>query len=109
MSVETGAVWGTGISRSLQTLGCHNRLACNPQARIGLHPAPKPSKMRVDPMERSAPKTRSLKNIRLPKICVAVQAATPAEMMSRAEAALKQSRFLEFRLDALAEPASGIS
>lgn len=47
--------------------------------------------------------------MRLPKICVAVQAATPAEMISRAEAALKQSHFLEFRLDALSEPASGIS
>ena len=38
------------------------------------------------------------------KICVAIQAATPAEMISRAEAALRESKFLEFRLDSLARP-----
>lgn len=43
---------------------------------------------------------------RLGKLCVAVQAASPREMMDRASAALRDSRFLEFRLDWLAKPAS---
>jgi 3-dehydroquinate dehydratase/shikimate dehydrogenase len=43
---------------------------------------------------------------RLGKICVAIQATTPAEMLSRATLALKDSKFLEFRLDSLANPAS---
>jgi 3-dehydroquinate dehydratase/shikimate dehydrogenase len=46
--------------------------------------------------------------LRVPKICIAIQASTPAEMFSRAGAALKDSRFLEFRLDSLAEPASAL-
>jgi len=44
--------------------------------------------------------------LRLPKICVAIQAGTPAEMVARAEAALKDAKFLEFRLDSLPEPAA---
>jgi 3-dehydroquinate dehydratase / shikimate dehydrogenase len=46
--------------------------------------------------------------LRIPKICVAIQAATPAEMFARAAMALKDSRFLEFRLDALASPSSAL-
>jgi 3-dehydroquinate dehydratase / shikimate dehydrogenase len=45
---------------------------------------------------------------RLGKLCVAVQAGSPAEMFDRAERALKDSRFFEFRLDSLAMPASAI-
>jgi 3-dehydroquinate dehydratase/shikimate dehydrogenase len=45
---------------------------------------------------------------RLPKICVAIQASTPSEMFSRAALALKDARFLEFRLDSLASPASAL-
>lgn len=44
--------------------------------------------------------------LRLGKVCVAVQAASPPEMFSRAEAALKDSHFLEFRLDSLPTPAA---
>jgi 3-dehydroquinate dehydratase/shikimate dehydrogenase len=43
------------------------------------------------------------------KICVAIQAASPAEMFAAAEAALKDSNFLEFRLDSLPKPAATIS
>ena len=42
--------------------------------------------------------------MRVDRICVAIQAATPAEMISRAEAALRESKFLEFRLDSLDRP-----
>jgi 3-dehydroquinate dehydratase/shikimate dehydrogenase len=46
--------------------------------------------------------------LRLPKLCVAVQGSTPAELFARADAALKDARFLEFRLDALTKPTSGL-
>lgn len=46
---------------------------------------------------------------RLPKICVAIQAATPAEMVARAESALLDTRFIEFRLDSLDRPAAALS
>ncbi len=46
--------------------------------------------------------------LRLAKLCVAVQGSTPEELFTRAEAALKDARFLEFRLDGLAKPASGL-
>jgi 3-dehydroquinate dehydratase/shikimate dehydrogenase len=39
---------------------------------------------------------------------VAVQADSPAEMLERAEAALANSKFLEFRLDALPKPAAAL-
>lgn len=44
--------------------------------------------------------------LRVGKLCVSIQAGSPAEMMERAEAALADSRFLEFRLDSLAKPAA---
>ncbi|HMD76101.1 MAG TPA: shikimate dehydrogenase [Terracidiphilus sp.] len=46
--------------------------------------------------------------LRLDKLCVAIQAGSAAEMMERAEAALKDSKFLEFRLDSLAKPAAAL-
>lgn len=42
------------------------------------------------------------------KLCVAIQAGSAAEMMERAEAALKDAKFLEFRLDSLARPGSAL-
>jgi len=44
--------------------------------------------------------------MRLGKLCVAIQAGSPTEMMERAEAALRDSKFLEFRLDWLPKPAA---
>jgi len=46
--------------------------------------------------------------LRLGKVCVAIQAGSPAELMDRAETALKDSKFLEFRLDSLPKPASAL-
>ncbi len=43
------------------------------------------------------------------KLCIAIQAATPAEMMERAAKALKQAKFLELRLDSLAQPGTVLS
>ena len=45
---------------------------------------------------------------RLGKLCVAIQGSTPAEMWERAAAAAEVSKFLEFRLDALAKPAAAL-
>jgi 3-dehydroquinate dehydratase/shikimate dehydrogenase len=44
--------------------------------------------------------------LHLAKLCVAIQAPTPAEMMKRAEMAVKDGKFLEFRLDFVPRPAT---
>ena len=46
--------------------------------------------------------------LRLTKLCVAVQGATPAELISRATAAIKDSYFIELRLDILPKPAAAL-
>ena len=43
---------------------------------------------------------------RLGKLCVAIQAATPAELWQRAASAAEETKFVEFRLDSLAKPAA---
>ncbi|MGD0891552.1 MAG: shikimate dehydrogenase [Terracidiphilus sp.] len=44
--------------------------------------------------------------LRLGKVCIAIQAGSPTELVERAESALKDSKFLEFRLDSLTKPAA---
>jgi len=46
--------------------------------------------------------------MRLSKLCVAIQGSVPGELFARAEAALKDSHFLELRLDSLAKPAAAL-
>jgi 3-dehydroquinate dehydratase/shikimate dehydrogenase len=46
--------------------------------------------------------------LRVGKLCVAIQGGSPAEMLERAEAVLRDSRFLEFRLDSLPKPAAAL-
>jgi 3-dehydroquinate dehydratase/shikimate dehydrogenase len=46
--------------------------------------------------------------LRVGKLCVAIQAGSPAELIERAQAALADSKFLEFRLDALPKPAAAL-
>jgi 3-dehydroquinate dehydratase/shikimate dehydrogenase len=46
--------------------------------------------------------------LRVGKVCVAIQAGSPAEMMERAEIALRDSKFLEFRLDSCPKPAAAL-
>ena len=46
--------------------------------------------------------------LRLGKLCVALQASSPAELMDAAEAASKHFKFLELRLDSLSKPASAL-
>src|SRR5579863_9919519 len=61
------------------------------------------------PVEPVAAPPTVLPRLRLPRLCVAVQGATPAELMASAEGVLKDARFLEFRLDLLTKPAAGIA
>jgi 3-dehydroquinate dehydratase/shikimate dehydrogenase len=46
--------------------------------------------------------------LRVGKVCVAVQGTSPAELLSRAESALSDVRFLELRFDSLAKPAPAL-
>jgi len=70
------------------------QLKIMPHAASSLAPLPAPAP--------AAPR------LRLPKLCVALQGATPAELLGRAEAALKDTRFFEFRLDLLTKPAAAL-
>ncbi|HET6843117.1 MAG TPA: shikimate dehydrogenase [Candidatus Angelobacter sp.] len=46
---------------------------------------------------------------RLPRVCVAIVAGTPAEMVEKADAIVRENTFLEFRLDYLPKPALALS
>lgn len=46
---------------------------------------------------------------RLPRICVAIVAESPAEMVEKADAIVRENTFLEFRLDYLPKPALALS
>jgi 3-dehydroquinate dehydratase/shikimate dehydrogenase len=46
--------------------------------------------------------------LRLGKLCVAIQAGSPQELIDRAEAALKDTKFLEFRLDSFPKPSAAL-
>lgn len=59
----------------------------------------------ISPSSPPAPPIPRLRLGEMNKLCVAIQAGTPAELIERAEAALADSRFLEFRLDSLPKPA----
>src|SRR3984885_14749474 len=43
--------------------------------------------------------------LRLPRVCVAITAADPAELVEKAEALIRDNSFLEFRLDYISKPA----
>ncbi|HEU4415893.1 MAG TPA: shikimate dehydrogenase [Candidatus Angelobacter sp.] len=46
---------------------------------------------------------------RLPRICVAIAASTPPEMVQRADLIVRDNPFIEFRLDYLSKPALGLA
>jgi 3-dehydroquinate dehydratase / shikimate dehydrogenase len=54
----------------------------------------------------ASPSPPASSRLRVGKLCVAIQAGSPAEMLNRAESALKEARFFEFRLDSLPKPAA---
>lgn len=45
---------------------------------------------------------------RLPRVCVAIAAANPPEMVQRADLIVRDNPFIEFRLDYLSKPALGL-
>jgi len=56
---------------------------------------------------QSAPAAAAVRpRLHLGKMCVAIQAQTPAEMLQRAEKAQADTKFLEFRLDSLPRPSA---
>ena len=56
----------------------------------------------VLPLPPAVPRTR------VGKLCVAIQGSTPAELWQRAATSAQETRFVEFRLDSLAKPASAL-
>jgi 3-dehydroquinate dehydratase/shikimate dehydrogenase len=50
-----------------------------------------------------------LRPLRLPRVCVAVTASDPVEMVEKAEALVRDNTFLEFRLDYLTRPALALA
>src|ERR1043166_2351098 len=45
---------------------------------------------------------------RLPRVCVAIAAANPPEMVQRADLIVRDNPFIEFRLDYLPKPGLGL-
>ncbi len=60
------------------------------------------------PIEPLSAQATAVPRLRVSKLCIAVQAATPAELFSRAESARKDSVFIEFRLDSMPKPADAL-
>ncbi|HEY1159958.1 MAG TPA: shikimate dehydrogenase [Terracidiphilus sp.] len=63
---------------------------------------------RIDSSTTVSPLAPAPPRLRVGKLCVAIQAGSAAEIVERAEVALKDSNFLEFRLDSLAKPAAAL-
>jgi len=59
---------------------------------------------RTAPIPQALPPPPAAPRVRLGKLCIAIQAGSPGEMVTRAEKALEDSKFLEFRLDSLPKP-----
>lgn len=56
----------------------------------------------------SSPSLVRMMPVRLPRICVAVSGADVAELLHNAELAVREDKFLEFRLDYLKQPATAL-
>lgn len=56
----------------------------------------------------ASPPATAAPRLRVGKLCVAIQAGSPGEMVVQAEATLGHSKFLEFRLDSLPRPAAAL-
>ncbi len=55
-----------------------------------------------------SPPAPAVPRLRVGRLCVAIQANSVAELIERADAALADSKFLEFRLDSLAKSAAAL-
>jgi 3-dehydroquinate dehydratase/shikimate dehydrogenase len=67
-----------------------------------------PRSSTIPNVEAPAPAPSVVPRLRLGKLCVAIQAGSPQELVDRAESALadgiQEAKFLEFRLDSVAKP-----
>jgi 3-dehydroquinate dehydratase/shikimate dehydrogenase len=63
---------------------------------------------RIEHVTRDSGPVLAPPRLRVGKLCVAIQAHSPAELIERAEAGLADSKFLEFRLDSLPKPAAAL-
>jgi len=59
----------------------------------------------IGPTTTSAPRFLPA---RLPRVCVAIAATNPVEMVQKADVIIRENPFIEFRLDYLAKPALGL-
>src|SRR5579859_7042447 len=59
----------------------------------------------VAPAPSTVPHAATLR-LRIEKMCVAIQGKSPSELFDRAEAAVKNFKFIELRLDSLSKPAN---
>ena len=56
----------------------------------------------------SSPSLVRMMPVRLPRICVALSGADATELLEKAELAVREDKFLEFRLDYLKQPAAAL-
>jgi 3-dehydroquinate dehydratase/shikimate dehydrogenase len=56
-----------------------------------------------------APTAPAAPRLRVARLCVAIQGSSPAEIFDRAEATVKNFKFIELRLDSLSKPANAFS
>ncbi len=63
---------------------------------------------RTVPIPAHSPPALAPPRLRVGKLCVAIQAGSPAELIERAEAALGDSKFIELRLDSCPKPAAAL-
>lgn len=87
-------------------------------AKSTFHPQTAPNCLHLKEFGGSIPRLQSmtipnqiashLLRSRIGKICVAIIGSSPDEMVEKATAALKESSFLEFRLDYLPQPAAAL-
>jgi 3-dehydroquinate dehydratase/shikimate dehydrogenase len=63
---------------------------------------------RIDSNTGVLPLPPAVPRMRVGKVCVAIQGSAPAELWQRAATAAQETRFVEFRLDSLAKPATAL-
>ncbi|MGH9482873.1 MAG: type I 3-dehydroquinate dehydratase, partial [Terriglobales bacterium] len=68
-----------------------------------------PPRMVLSAASSQGPLSNRVSPGRIPRLCIAVQAPTPGELIGRAERAARENGLLELRLDALKQPSAAIA
>jgi 3-dehydroquinate dehydratase / shikimate dehydrogenase len=93
------------------SLGCHNRLtfgALHTSPLASRRPPPYDAAIALMSHSESISAAAFLRS-RVGRVCVALQSPTVSGLLERAQSALADSQFLEFRLDLLDKPATAIA